>query len=212
MTKDKIVIIVNKTKVKRYIRIFENDSVKIALFDEGNISEWSEKASIVLLCIESFADMVRYLRMQDKFDNSRIVVIVGNKIIFANFLSKFINAGAIRSKQTGILFIMECILDALTRPGLLEINVSDFLQIHKYGEVWFESCTGMKEIMLYRMVREREMRKNYRCCLVNVTGDITLQDASDFCSIMLLCEDARMGFRYEEDEEIRVFSLWRVRR
>jgi hypothetical protein len=66
--------------------------------------------------------------------------------------------------------------------------------------------------MLYRMVREREMRKNYRCCLVNVTGDITLQDASDFCSIMLLCEDARMGFRYEEDEEIRVFSLWRVRR
>jgi hypothetical protein len=70
----------------------------------------------------------------------------------------------------------------------------------------------MKKIMLYRMVREREMRKNYRRCLVNVTGDITLQYTSDLCSVMLLSEDARMGFRYEEGEEIRLFSLWRVKR
>ena len=209
MTNDKI-IMVNKTKVKRYIRIFENDNVRVAQFDEENMSEWSKKASIILLCIENVSDMVSFLRMQNRFDTSGIVVLVSNRVFFANLFSRFIDAGVIRSQNTGLLFIIESILDALTRQEMLEINSADFLQIHKYGEVWFESFTGMKELMLYSILVEREKRRCYRCCLINVTGDITLQDASDFCSLMPLSEDARMGFRYEEGEEIRVFSLWRV--
>lgn len=211
MTNGKIIIMVNKTKEKRYIRIFKNDSVGVASFEEENLFKWSENASLILLCIERITDIFRLMRMQNKFDTTNLVVILSNRIIFANILSRFIHTGVIRSKQTGLLFVLESILDAVTRPGVLEINASDFLQIQKYGEVWFESCTGMKEMMLYRLVMEREIRKKYRCCLVNVTGDITLQDASDFCSLMLLSEDSRMGFRYEEGEEIRIFSLWRVR-
>lgn len=212
MTNEKIIIMVNKTKEKRYTRIFENDSVRVASFDEDNLFKWSENASLILLCIEKTADIIKLIRMQNKFDTTKIVVVLSNRIILANILSCFIHTGVIRSKHTGLLFITESILDIITRSGVLEINTSDFLQIQKYGEVWFESCTGMKEMMLYSLVMEREIRRKYRCCLVNVTGDITLQDASDFCSLMLLSEDSRMGFRYEEGEEIRIFSLWRVKK
>lgn len=209
----KIMIGGYREKVNKCRMLFESsyhdNEVEFVEFSEMSMCIQSEsQVAIILLCIDRLRDLIQYLLMRDKYDRSKNILIISDQVIFANLLTYFLKDKVIRCRRS--LEVIAGFLEAITRIRIMGINCSDLLNVCKDGMVWYQCCTGSKEMVLYKILKEWNAKRKRNCCLINIVGDVTLQDASDICGLISVTDDVRLGVTYDEREKIRVFSLWRT--
>ena len=198
---------------KRYKRIaddiFYNKDIKVIECTGNNMFKHMDaQAMLILLCIDDMWDVLRYLYYRNRLESSKVLIISGQALV-AYIIFQLLSCRVIYCRKNETSRVVERIMQTIGYIGLLELNYVDFLQICSHGPVWYEGCSGPKEMVLFKMSKEWAMREKGTCCLISVVGGITVQDVSDVCAVIPTTDDACLGLRYDDVEEVRVFSLWR---
>lgn len=210
-----ILFVMNRKVLGRWTRYFKREysmmDIDVMDFETLSVSDnqFLKEYSLVIVCIEKYIDLLRYkLCKENKNLIHQIHLLDINKKLIRRmvFYNKFLyEPGLLKESIDGLLNIMRS-------DSVVSLNCNDLLGLASGSELFCQGTEGIKEIVLFDAVVKWKISKDLRSCLVNIVGDITLTDVSEICSILQAYSDGSLlvGCRYEEMENIKVFSLWKV--
>lgn len=217
LKESRTLIAVKDSNIKKYKRIFEKTSgcdlvevIDLKVVLEGKYEDRGNY-KMMLLCIDNVGSALRYLfGMREKHSTAKIYMIPFN----SHFVRAIIRDNKICYERGKLVETIKGLLRAQSEESVLPIDSATIIDFCNGAEVICQCCRGVKERVLYSMWSVWEHFKGHRDCMVAITGDITLQDASDICSVLdkIGVERIDFGCCYEENSIIKVFSLWKVNR
>lgn len=211
MNEGQIAIVVSRDRVKMLRRWLDvKDYVSrvkvIDLAKENAETVAMEDYELTLVCIQSFGDYLKGLCIQKKFAKNRTVFIICSDIFTRSFLGHFLNRSRIECQRGEFNDVIDGILDMVTQTNLTELDSDDFIVVCDSEGISCNYYIGEKEEVVQRVCSDRAHHKQYR--LLNIIGDVGLQDVMDICSAMEETDDVIFGSGYVEGESVKVFVIW----
>ena len=195
-----------KRKSLEFLINKNNECAVIEIIDYSMLNMTAlSKYSMVLVCIESPSDLLRYMIMGDY--NERIIHILNYDcdLLKRAQLDKRIYHAAGKLVET-----IEGLSDIVTGNSILTLNCSDILCFLKDKSVLCQITQGSKEVALYDMVCNWLHKRGMVSCLLHVTGKLVLQDVMDIYKWMKPTSPSEymFGCKYCDVPWVRVFSFW----
>lgn len=210
-----ILFVVNKRFLKRWTRCLkiEFPLMNIDVIDFKTLYTLDnviiKKYSLIIASIEKYIDLLKYkLHRRRKHEKHLVYLLDVNKKIFRSIITHnkiLYRNGRLKESIDGLLNIMRS-------DGVVTINCNDILKLASESELLCQGTEGIKEIILFDMIANWEASECLRSSLVSIVGNVTLTDVYDICSLLnpYSAGSLLVGCRYEERENIKVFSLWKV--
>lgn len=213
--RQQITILTNKNTYEGYKQQLNEDSVdavvKVHTLSRKALVEATldESINLVIVCLHCIEDLRNYEQAAKQVDSSKVVLLVHPKARMTALLAEHSRNKVLRVADMSMADALQGLIATFARISIIELVGKDLLDICAGGgPLWCKYLSGSEEYILSgKWIPSRRI-----CMLVNVIGDISLQDASDICKRLVERHENRdllFGARYDQTEELKVFSLWR---
>ena len=209
-----LLFVVNKQS-KKWNRYFERKypSMVIDVIDFDKLHNLDDKKLnkyyLIILCVETYGDYIEYKCKNKKKKIFRKIHLLD---IDKKLLRRMIPDNKILYMRNGLRDCVDGLINIMKCDSVVSLNCNDVLKLASESELLFQGTGGSKEEILFNMLVEWKVSKDLRSCLISITGNITLTDVSEICSLVENYSGGSLlvGCRYEEDKNIGVFSLWKL--
>lgn len=181
----------------------------VPLCKSTEIGKTLENYHIVLICVETMRDYIRFVSAEKNFDLLKTIIVADCKALLGGQCRGYKQCRLLYCEEGKCLESVQAILDATLRANVISLDISDLLNACKGANNHCMVREGKFETVV-TYLREMELEGiAHKANLINIVGDVNVSEADEICSTIGYENDTLLGIGYERTGRLRVFYLWK---